>query len=116
MDRSLLKLFGDQSEDLATEFLQQNGFRIMDRNFYAKKMGEIDIIAIKDEIIHFIEVKSSSNNNYEPIYNITPLKLRKIIKSSQYYLKQKKLNNLAFCIDALIIKNGEIDMIENITI
>ena len=116
MDRNQFKIFGDQSEELASEFLQRDGFRIMDRNFYAKKMGEIDIIAIKNQTIHFIEVKSSSNNNYEPIYNITPRKLQKIIKSSQYYLKQKKLTNLAFCIDALIIKNGEIDMIENITI
>jgi len=110
------KLFGNQSEELALGFLQQNGFRIIDRNFYAKKMGEIDIIAIKDDIIHFIEVKSSFSNSFEPIYNITPLKLRKIVKSSQYYLQQKKLIHLAFSIDALIIKNREIEMFENITL
>ena len=116
MLKNQFRLFGNQSEELAVEFLQNNGFKIMDRNFYAKKMGEIDIIAIKDKTIHFIEVKSSFTNSFEPIYNITPRKLQKIIKSSQYYLKQKKLLNLNFCIDALIIKNGEIDMIENITI
>jgi len=106
--------FGTLSEDRAINYLQNNGFKIVDRNFYAKKLGEIDIIALKNNILHFIEVKSS-RGSFEPIYNITPAKIRKIINSANYYLKQKKLN-FAWCIDALIIKDDKIELIENITL
>jgi len=106
--------FGTISEDRAINYLQDNGFKIVDRNFYAKKLGEIDIIALKNNILHFIEVKSTKKD-FEPIYNITPSKLRKIINSANFYLKQKKLN-YAWCIDALIIKPNKIELIENITL
>jgi len=64
------KKFGNESEDRAIEYLEKGGFIIIERNFYAKKMGEIDIVAKKEDVLHFIEVKSSSNSSYEPIYNI----------------------------------------------
>jgi len=108
------KRFGNSSEDRAVEFLISSGFNIIERNFYAKKMGEIDIIATKDGVIHFIEVKSS-RGSFNPVFNITPSKLHKIINSAQYFMKIKKLNN-SFCIDALIIMGEEIELIENITL
>jgi putative endonuclease len=111
---NLNKFFGHSSEDRAVSFLQANGFDIIDRNFYALKFGEIDIIAKKDNVLHFIEVKAS-RKNFEPIYNITPSKLQKLIKSANYYLKLKNLH-FAWCIDALIIKNDKIEFIENITL
>ena len=99
---------------MAIEYLEAIGFKIVDRNFYAKKLGEIDIIATKDNILHFIEVKSAKAN-FEPIYNITPNKLKKIIESIKYYMQ---INNLdrAYSIDAIIIKDMDIELIENITI
>ncbi|HEC1788756.1 TPA: YraN family protein, partial [Campylobacter lari] len=51
-------LFGKKGEELACEFLKTQGFEILKRNFYSK-FGEIDIIAKKDKILHFIEVKST---------------------------------------------------------
>ncbi len=106
--------FGKFNEDRAIDFLQDRGFLIVDRNFYAKKYGEIDIVAKKDNVLHFIEVKSS-RGSFEPIFNITPAKLNRLIKSIYYYLDKKKLN-YAFCIDALIIKDDSIELIENITL
>jgi len=107
------RFFGKESEDKAVDFLQERGFKIVDRNFYASRLGEIDIIAFKDDTLHFIEVKST-RKNFEPIYNITPNKLRKIINSAEYYLKKKKLK-YRWSIDALIIKVDSIELIENIT-
>ena len=46
-------------EEIACKFLVKHGFKVILRN-YRKKWGEIDIIAEKDEKIHFIEVKSVS--------------------------------------------------------
>jgi len=104
---------GNYFEDKAVEFLSSNEYIIIDRNFYAKKLGEIDIIAKKDDIYHFIEVKSGEN--FEAVYNITPSKLNKLLKSVQYYLKYKKLD-VAYCIDAIIFANEELEFLENITL
>lgn len=112
--RELPKLFGDKSENLATRFLEQEGFVILERNYFARKLGEIDIIALRDDVLHFIEVKSGKAD-FDPIYNITPTKLRKVINSSQYYMKTKKLE-LAFSIDALIVRYDEVEFIENVTL
>ena len=84
--RELPKLFGDASENLATDFLEQEGFIILERNYFARKLGEIDIIAQKGNILHFIEVKSGKAD-FDPVYNMTPAKLRKVINSSHYYMK-----------------------------
>jgi len=112
--RELPKIFGDASEDLATAFLEQEGFVIVERNYFARKLGEIDIIAQKDDVLHFIEVKSGKAN-FDPVYNITPSKLHKVINSAHYYLKSKQIE-MAFSIDALIIRGDEVEFIENVTL
>ncbi len=112
--RELPKLFGNQSEDLATLFLEQEGYAIVERNYYARKLGEIDIIAQKDGVLHFIEVKSG-RADFEPVYNFSHTKLRKVVNSAHYYLKSKHLD-LPFCVDALIIRGDEVEFIENVTL
>jgi len=113
--RELPKLFGDTSETLATGFLEQEGFVILERNYFARKLGEIDIIAQYEDVLHFIEVKSGKSNTFDPVYNVTPAKLRKVINSAQYYLKVKGLY-MAFSIDALIVRGDEVEFIENVTL
>ncbi len=100
---------GNFAEDRACSFLSQLDFVIIDRNYYSR-FGEIDIIATKNEILHFIEVKSGIG---EPIYNITPSKLSKIIKTADIYMSKKKLD-MDFCFDALIVTEN-IELIENIS-
>lgn len=103
---------GAKAEDIACRFLKENGFEILDRNFYSR-FGEIDIVAYKDNTIHFIEVKSSKK--YDPIYYITPKKMQKILKTIDYYMFKNSIN-LSFQIDAIIIKNKDIEYINNITL
>jgi len=112
--REVPKIFGEKSEHLATLFLEQEGFIIIERNFFARKLGEIDIVAQKEEVLHFIEVKSAQAE-FDPVYNLTPAKLRKVIHSAQYYLKYKGLD-MAWSIDALIVRQDEVEFIENITL
>lgn len=105
---------GDIAEKRAISFLQDLDFEIIEQNFYAKKLGEIDIIARKNSIYHFCEVKSAPD--YETaINNLTASKLSKIKRSVDYYLQTKKLD-VAFCIDAIIINDEEINFLENITL
>ena len=114
MMRELPKLFGDKSEDLATLFLEQEGYIIVERNYFARKLGEIDIIAQRDEVLHFIEVKSGKAD-FDPVYNLTPDKLRKVINSAHYYMKSKGID-VPFSVDALIIRGDEVEFLENVTL
>ena len=104
---------GDIAEDKACEFLNEAGYKIVEKNFYAKKLGEIDIIATKENTYHFVEVKSA--DDYEiAVNNITKSKLSKLKRSVDYYLQIKKLN-VNFCIDAIIVVENDIEFLENIT-
>ena len=102
---------GNIAEDKACEYLKKNNYNIIERNFYTR-FGEIDIIAYKNGVFHFIEVKSGIT--FEPIFNISTSKLKKIIKTTQYYIKLKKIN-APFCIDAIIVKEN-IEHITNISL
>ena len=107
------KAKGNIAEDRACEYLRLQGYRIIDRNVY-NRFGEIDIIALKESVLHFVEVKSGAT--YESaVYNITRSKLQKLNRTIQTYLQQKKLNG-DYCIDALIVCDEGIEWIENITI
>jgi len=113
MRNELNTLIGNQNEELAIEFLEAEGFRIVERNYYARKLGEIDIIALRDDVLHFIEVKSGQAD-FDPVYNFTPSKQRKVINSAYYYMKVKNLD-LVFSIDLIVIRWGEIEFLENVT-
>lgn len=103
---------GNEAENLAKIFLQNKDFEIIASNYYTA-YGEIDIIAKKDSIYHFIEVKSGVS--FEPLQNVTPKKLSRIIKSIYIYLANNALD-VEFCLDVITIKNGEIDFFENVSL
>ena len=99
-------------EEKGCKFLEERGFAILERNFYSR-FGEIDIIALKNKVLHFIEVKGSERGN--PVYAITPKKLQKINKTILFYFC-KNSAEFNYCIDALLICGDEITLLENITI
>ena len=104
---------GNIAEDKAYAFLYDNGFSILDRNFYSS-FGEIDIIVTKDDVLHFIEVKSG--DDYElAIQNITKSKLSKIIKTANIYMKKNSFDS-DYEYDAILVTPDGIFHIESITI
>jgi len=104
---------GNLAEDKACKFLEDNGFSIVEQNFYSR-FGEIDIIATKDNVLHFVEVKSGLD--YESaVQNITPKKLSRIIKTAYVYMKKNSID-VDFTIDGVIITPKNIELIENMTI
>lgn len=107
------KAKGDLAEDLGCDYLRSHGYRIIDRNVY-NRFGEIDIIALKENVLHFVEVKSAQSYE-QAVNNITSSKLQKLNRTIQTYLQKKKFS-LDYCIDALIVCEDKIVMIENITL
>lgn len=107
-------MVGNKNEELAVSFLETEGFRIVERNYYARKLGEIDIVAIYDDVLHFIEVKSAQAD-FDPIYNFTASKQRRVINSAYYYMKEKNID-MVFSIDLVLVRWGEIEFLENVTL
>lgn len=82
---------GKRGELLAQKHLKEAGYEIITVN-YRCKLGEIDIIASKDNYIVFIEVKTRRNNNYGlPYESVSAVKQKRIRKVAAYYLK---VNNI----------------------
>ena len=104
---------GNIAEERACELLRDNGFTIIDRNVHSR-FGEIDIIAQRRDVLHFVEVKSGLDYD-AAIRNITPGKLRKILKTVDTYLAKNALTKM-ISIDAVIVTPGAIEHIENITL
>jgi len=104
---------GKYFESKAVDYLKEKDFIIIEINFFAKKIGEIDIICKKNDVYHFVEVKSGEN--FEAVYNITASKLSKLKRSVEYYVQIKKLD-IAYCIDAIIFSGEELEYLENITL
>ncbi len=103
---------GDTAEAAAVSFLVSRGCRIVARNIYCR-FGEIDIIAEKEGVLHFVEVKSG--RGFEPIYNITPAKLSKLLRTIEWYV-QKNGVDMPYQLDALVVRGSECDWIENVTV
>ena len=104
---------GNLAEDRAVKFLLDNGFSILERNFYSR-FGEIDIIATEYKVIHFIEVKSGLD--YESaVQNITPKKLSRLIKTGHVYMKKNSIDT-DFVYDAIVVTPKKVELIENITL
>lgn len=82
------KNFGQIGENLASRYLESRGYEIVDRN-YRKPWGEIDIIAFKDDVCVFVEVKANSKQfkgDFDPELRVDERKLSKIIKTAELYM------------------------------
>lgn len=92
---------GKLGEDIATDFLIEKGYIILDRNFECRQ-GELDIIAKdKDEIV-FIEVKTRTSNKYgAPSEAVNKIKQKHMLQSIKYYLYIKGLREKFIRIDVI---------------
>ncbi|GAA3762700.1 YraN family protein [Flavobacterium ginsengiterrae] len=110
---------GKKGEELAVEYLQQNGYEILDRNWVFQK-AEIDIIAKKDNILAVVEVKTRSSLDFgSPQDFVKPKKINLLIKAVNAYINYREKDfeddlNVRFDIVA-IHKNEETFAIEHLT-
>lgn len=103
-------VLGNLAEDFAVGFLQEKGYKIVNRNFRSR-FGEIDIIAEESGILVFVEVKARWSQKFgSPVEAVTPQKLYKIKKTADYYALINSKTNQKMRIDvvALEMNKGEV--------
>jgi len=100
---------GSIGEQVAANYLRSKGFSILTMNYCnttGRRVGEIDIVAKKNEEIIFIEVKTREYTRYRetlPEENITRQKLHKLAKIALIYLRQNKLEDQPYRFDAISV-------------
>ena len=86
---------GYRGEDMAAEYLQQQGYCILERNWKNKGRKEIDIIATKDDVAVFVEVKTRrAGTATTPFAAVDARKQHRICLAADSYLKA---NRIDFC-------------------
>ena len=94
---------GKTGEDAAAVYLEKAGYRILARNFRIRG-GEVDIVAIDQDALVFIEVKTRSSSQFgTPLEAITPWKLKALIKTAQFYKQMHKNLPELMRIDAVCV-------------
>jgi putative endonuclease len=84
---------GKWGEENAADYLMQKGYEIIGRNVRTP-YGEIDILAKKDDIVIFIEVKTRTSNKMGlPEESITPRKREHMIACAEYYAAENEFEN-----------------------
>lgn len=115
------KELGNYGENLAKDYLEKNHYQILAKNWHCR-FGEIDLIALDEKFLVFVEVKTRSNRKFGPgIEAINFFKVKKIYKSAQTFIqKNQEFNNTIWRVDAIVLeKNNQtfsIEHVKNITL
>lgn len=112
MKMNIKKDLGNSGEQIAVEYLEKIGFKILNRNFYCKQ-GEIDIVARDGDEVVFIEVKTRTNTNFgNPSEAVDYRKQKHIYKSAKYFLcKYKMLDaHIRFDVVEVLVKDGRFNV------
>lgn len=98
----LLQL-GKRGEALAWSFLRKHGYSILEKNFRTR-FGEVDIIAEKEGVLIFTEVKTRRNNNFgSPEEAVDWRKRQKLSRVAEAFLQARGLENQPARFDILSV-------------
>jgi putative endonuclease len=113
------KIIGKKAELIAKNFLKKKGYKLIKSNWWLKKFGEIDIIAQKEEVFYFIEVKSLvKTKDFTPENNYTNKKRERFHQLVNFYSNKYKIDNFVCCLLAIsfdiLNKKIRIKMFKNV--
>ncbi len=93
------KSFGAWGETQACLFLERQGFSVLERNYHAT-VGEIDIVAKKDDDYYFVEVKTRREGALATDASITFFKRRKLEKTIRHYCYHRNIGTTVSLVTA----------------
>jgi len=113
MERVSTRAIGRDGEEIAAEYLRNNGYRIVEKN-YKNRFGEIDVIAKDGNTLVFVEVKTRNTPSYgSPSSAVDSKKQQRIGKVAVTYLTEKRLTHSPVRFDVVSICDGEIEVIRD---
>lgn len=139
MAKTKKREIGDTGEGVVCRYLEGKGYTVVERNYW-KPWGEIDIVATKDEITIFVEVKTVSHESGEesgsrgtgvrsgdyavrPEDNMHPAKVKRLHRAIQTYLLERKVPedrpwrlDLACAYLDFSTHTARVEMLENIVL
>lgn len=94
-----------ESEQYAVDYLLQQGYTIRERNWKPRHTQlEVDIIAEKDNVIVFVEVKARKSTDSSPADAVNAEKMRFIIRAARIYLSMEPREDLEYRLDIITVK------------
>ena len=105
---------GHVAEELACRYLEQQGLRLVQRN-YRCRTGEVDLIMRDGNQVVFVEVRSRHNSRYgTPAETITRTKQKRLSKAAAHYLLTSHTNApCRFDVIAILQENNQLEWIKD---
>lgn len=112
---------GRRAERDAARFLQQLGYRVLERNFNCRE-GEIDLVVFRKGVVAFVEVRARTEPvDIDPLYTVTRRKQQRVIRAAHRYATVNNLRreNVTMRFDVIAVRYerdgspGPIEHIEN---
>lgn len=105
MSKTKAQISGQSAEHFCARVLREQGYSILEQNYFWQRRAEIDLIAVRDRKLLFIEVKARKRTNtYGGVsYAIRKDKKDKISKAALSYVQERSLNDHeVHCVAALV--------------
>ncbi len=107
------RFLGSQGEKTAVMHLKKEHYRIVETN-YSCRYGEIDIVAKKDKVLVFVEVKSRADMSFgAPSEAVTPKKQQKIITAAKNYIAERGVTDTPMRFDVVEVLDKKVNHIED---
>jgi len=105
---------GRWGEEIAAQALLSEGYEIICRN-YRRALGEIDIIAAKNDCVYFVEVKAKSGESFGvPAESVNQAKRQQIAKVAGVYISEaEKETEYGFLVVSVILNKNKVEIIED---
>lgn len=92
MDKAALGRYG---EEVAEEYLKEQGYKIIARNYKTRRWGEIDRIAVYNDTLVFVEVRTRTGDDFmTPQETVTPHKVHSLKRAANYFYLSSEAENL----------------------
>lgn len=109
MSKEQNKDVGDLGEEIAREYLEKKGYKILDQN-YKNKIGELDIVAKDGSVFVFVEVKTKTSERFgKPEEMVNFWKQKKLLAVSKFYVLENKLEGKEVRIDVVTVNFDDPD-------
>ena len=100
--RTQQQLIGQRAENIAADFLRDQGLEILERN-YLRRVGELDIVARDRDVLVIAEVRTRRTDRYGgAAASVDPRKQQRLIRATRQLLQQRRdLSRLAVRFDVV---------------